>query len=198
MKRLLFAMLAALVVAASFGARPPIKDKSGIARRICTHANPWYPIAMAPVHDDGGPDRTWEYFKGTNHWRRCMEVCQSYGVDTIMIEMGEGTGRSPEFRELLDNCPPGFKIGMFFGFHMADKEKTAKAVIALLNQFRNDLLNSDKVLRVEGKPVMILWHTEMGHGVDFMAGTHQWHGKAPSEEQCAAALAQLKETLGDY
>ena len=157
MKRLLFAMLAALVVAASFGARPPIKDKSGIARRICTHANPWYPIAMAPVHDDGGPDRTWEYFKGTNHWRRCMEVCQSYGVDTIMIEMGEGTGRSPEFRELLDNCPPGFKIGMFFGFHMADKEKTAKAVIALLNQFRNDLLNSDKVLRVEGKPVMILY-----------------------------------------
>ncbi|MCR5570976.1 MAG: transketolase [Bacteroidales bacterium] len=49
-----------------------------------------------------------------------------------------------------------------------------------------------------GKPTMILFQTEMGHGVDFMAGTHQWHGKAPSEEQCAAALAQLKETLGDY
>ncbi|MBR0111514.1 MAG: transketolase [Bacteroidales bacterium] len=49
-----------------------------------------------------------------------------------------------------------------------------------------------------GKPTMILFKTEMGHGVDFMAGTHQWHGKAPSEEQCAAALAQLKETLGDY
>ena len=49
-----------------------------------------------------------------------------------------------------------------------------------------------------GKPTMILFKTEMGHGVDFMAGTHQLHGKAPSEEQCAAALAQLKETLGDY
>lgn len=49
-----------------------------------------------------------------------------------------------------------------------------------------------------GKPKMILFTTEMGHGVDFMAGTHKWHGKAPSEEQCAAALAQLEETLGDY
>lgn len=49
-----------------------------------------------------------------------------------------------------------------------------------------------------GKPKMILFKTEMGHGVDFMAGTHEWHGKAPSQEQCAAALAQLEETLGDY
>lgn len=50
----------------------------------------------------------------------------------------------------------------------------------------------------KGKPSMILLHTEMGHGVDFMAGTHKWHGKAPSEEQRDAALAQLEETLGDY
>lgn len=49
-----------------------------------------------------------------------------------------------------------------------------------------------------GKPSMILLKTEMGHGVDFMAGTHKWHGKAPSEEQRDAALAQLEETLGDY
>ena len=53
-------------------------------------------------------------------------------------------------------------------------------------------------LNRNGKPKMILFRTEMGHGVDFMAGTHKWHGKAPSEEQCAQALAQLKETLGDY
>ena len=46
-----------------------------------------------------------------------------------------------------------------------------------------------------GKPKMILFKTEMGHGVDFMAGKHTWHGKAPSEEQCAEALKQLKETF---
>lgn len=48
------------------------------------------------------------------------------------------------------------------------------------------------------KPTMILFKTDMGHGVDFMAGTCKWHGKAPSQEQCQAALAQLEETLGDY
>lgn len=49
-----------------------------------------------------------------------------------------------------------------------------------------------------GKPKMILFKTEMGHGVDFMAGTHKWHGKAPSAEECERALGQLEETLGDY
>lgn len=50
----------------------------------------------------------------------------------------------------------------------------------------------------KGKPVMILFRTVMGKGVDFMEGTNKWHGKAPSAEQCEAALAQLKETLGDF
>lgn len=50
----------------------------------------------------------------------------------------------------------------------------------------------------KGKPVMILMRTEMGHGVDFMTGTHKWHGVAPNDEQAANALAQLEETLGDY
>lgn len=50
----------------------------------------------------------------------------------------------------------------------------------------------------KGKPVMILMKTEMGNGVDFMMGTHKWHGVAPNDEQLAQALAQLEETLGDY
>lgn len=50
----------------------------------------------------------------------------------------------------------------------------------------------------KGKPVMILMHTEMGNGVDFMMGTHKWHGVAPNDEQLEQALAQLEETLGDY
>ena len=50
----------------------------------------------------------------------------------------------------------------------------------------------------KGKPVVILMHTEMGYGVDFMTGTHKWHGVAPNDEQLANALGQLPETLGDY
>ena len=55
-----------------------------------------------------------------------------------------------------------------------------------------------KALTGKGKPVCILLHTEMGHGVDFMMGTHAWHGKAPNDEQLAKALAQNPETFGDY
>ena len=50
----------------------------------------------------------------------------------------------------------------------------------------------------QGRPQLILAHTEMGMGVDFMMGTHKWHGSAPNDEQAAKALAQLTETLGDY
>lgn len=49
-----------------------------------------------------------------------------------------------------------------------------------------------------GKPVIILFRSDMGHGVDFMAGTCEWHGKPTSPEQCEKALAQLEETLGDF
>lgn len=59
-------------------------------------------------------------------------------------------------------------------------------------------LDEAKARSGKGKPVVILLHTQMGYGVDFMMGTHKWHGVAPNDEQLASALEQLKETLGDY
>ncbi len=50
----------------------------------------------------------------------------------------------------------------------------------------------------QGKPIVILMRTQMGYGVDFMQNKNKWHGTPPSNEQAAEALAQLKETLGDY
>jgi transketolase len=50
----------------------------------------------------------------------------------------------------------------------------------------------------KGKPVLNLMRTEMGHGVDYMVGSHKWHGVAPNDEELARALAQLEETIGDY
>lgn len=55
-----------------------------------------------------------------------------------------------------------------------------------------------KTLSTEGNPVVVLMHTEMGMGVDFMMGTHKWHGIPPNDEQCKTALEQLEETIGDY
>jgi transketolase len=59
-------------------------------------------------------------------------------------------------------------------------------------------LNRAKELSGKGKPVAIIMHTEMGNGIDYMMGTHKWHGSAPNDEQLASALSQNPETLGDY
>jgi transketolase len=61
-----------------------------------------------------------------------------------------------------------------------------------------DILKKAKELTGNGKPVAIILHTEMGNGVDYMMGTHKWHGSAPNDEQLAEALSQNSETLGDY
>ena len=79
-----------------------------------------------------------------------------------------------------------------FGWQVIDIEK-GNDISAILKG-----LAEAKALTDKGKPICILLHTEMGNGVDFMMGTHAWHGKAPNDEQLAKALAQNAETLGDY
>jgi transketolase len=59
-------------------------------------------------------------------------------------------------------------------------------------------LEKAKTFVGKGKPIVILMNTAMGKGVDFMEGSHEWHGIAPNDEQLAKALAQNPETLGDY
>jgi transketolase len=59
-------------------------------------------------------------------------------------------------------------------------------------------LQNAKALSGKGKPVMNLMKTEMGYGVDFMMGSHKWHGVAPNDDELAKALAQLESTLIDY
>lgn len=59
-------------------------------------------------------------------------------------------------------------------------------------------LSKAKSMTGQGKPIVIIMKTEMGQGVDYMMGTHKWHGSAPNAEQLQIALNQLEETLGDY
>jgi transketolase len=74
----------------------------------------------------------------------------------------------------------------------------------VLHMNGNDMADVVKVMHEakaacgKGKPVFIIMKTEMGQGVDFMMGSHKWHGVAPNDEQLASALKQLDETLGDY
>lgn len=79
-----------------------------------------------------------------------------------------------------------------FGWDVLDIEKgnDIEAILAGLNEAKSRT--------GKGKPVCILLHTIMGHGVDFMMDGHAWHGKAPNDEQLEKALAQNLDTLGDY
>ena len=79
-----------------------------------------------------------------------------------------------------------------FGWKVLEEENgnNIESVISVLNKAKTHLFK--KI------PIVILLHTEMGYGVDFMMGTHKWHGSAPNDEQLALALSQNKETLGDY
>lgn len=79
-----------------------------------------------------------------------------------------------------------------FGWEVLDLEKgnNMEAMVAGLEKA--------KALSGKGKPVMILIRTEMGYGVDYMMGSHKWHGAAPNDAECELALNQLEETLGDY
>lgn len=66
-----------------------------------------------------------------------------------------------------------------------------------LDEIKSVMANAQSKLG-QGVPVVILMRTEMGQGVDFMVGSHKWHGVAPNPEQLEIALNQLPETLGDY
>lgn len=62
-----------------------------------------------------------------------------------------------------------------------------------------DTMKQAKEHSGKGKPVAVLLKTEMGAGVDFMMGTHAWHGKAPNDAQLEEAFKQLPETsFKDY
>lgn len=88
----------------------------------------------------------------------------------------------------LDNLRAKFEA---FNWHVLEMEgNDMDAVVAGLN--------NAKTFVGKGKPIVILMKTAMGKGIDFMEGSHEWHGIAPNDDQLQKALAQLPETLGDY
>jgi len=79
-----------------------------------------------------------------------------------------------------------------FGWTVLEN-KNGNDIESVINSF-----NEAKALLGKGKPIIILMKTEMGMGIDYMMGTHKWHGSAPNDEQLEKALAQLEETEKDY
>lgn len=88
----------------------------------------------------------------------------------------------------LENLQAKFEA---FGWHVITSDgNDMEAIVKALHYARS--------LTGKGRPILNLMSTQMGYGVDFMVGTHKWHGSAPSDEQLKTALDQIKVTLGDY
>ncbi len=136
------------------------------------------------LHGDG------ELQEGQN-WEAIM-YAGSKKVDNLIATVDRNgqqiDGKTEEVMALGD-VGAKFKI---FGWDVLELKEgnDLKAIIDVMKEARSRT--------GKGKPVCVVMHTVMGHGVDFMMHTHAWHGKAPNDAQLATALAQNPETLGDY
>jgi transketolase len=135
------------------------------------------------LHGDGELD------EGQN-WEAIM-FAGAKGVDNLIATIDwNGQQIDGPTKKVMDlkNLPAKFEA---FGWEVTEMEgNDMDAVVAGLNKAKS--------LTGKGKPVVILMRTIMGKGVDFMEGTHEWHGIAPNDEQLKNALTQLPETMGDY
>jgi len=132
-----------------------------------------------------------ELNEGQN-WEAFM-YASAYKVDNLITTIDyNGRQIDGDTKDVLDTTDLYAKL-MAFGWTVLE-EKEGNHLNRVI-----DILEKAQSETGKGKPVAILLHTEMGNGVDFMMGTHAWHGKAPNDEQLAIALKQNPETdLKDY
>ncbi len=131
-----------------------------------------------------------ELQEGQN-WEAIMYAAGN-NVDNLIVTIdlnGQQIDGSTENVLPLGNVKAKFEA---FGWDVMDIEKgnDLKAIVAGMKKAKEKTGN--------GKPVCVLLHTVMGNGVDFMMHTHDWHGKAPNDQQLETALSQNPVTLGDY
>lgn len=125
-------------------------------------------------------------------WEALM-YASARGVDNLVSTIDyNGQQIDGATKEVLNLGNLKAKLEAFDWLVLEEKDgNDLEKVIAVLEKAKSET--------GKGKPVAIILHTEMGNGVDFMMGTHAWHGKAPNDEQLEKALAQNPETeLKDY
>ncbi len=123
-------------------------------------------------------------------WEAAMYASARKMGNLIAIVDYNGRQIDGDLSEVLDISPLdqkwaafGWDVYEMDGHDFTDMERVFKSIDANI---------------ANNKPKVILMKTEMGQGVDFMMGTHKWHGSAPNDDQLAVALNQLTETFGDY
>jgi transketolase len=131
-----------------------------------------------------------ELQEGQN-WEAMMYAAAN-GIDNLIVTIdynGQQIDGAVENVLSLGNLKAKFEAFDWEVIEIADGNNLESVIAGLTHA---------KTLTGEGKPVGVLMHTVMGNGVDFMMHTHDWHGKAPNDDQLQVALAQNPETFGDY
>jgi len=121
-------------------------------------------------------------------WEAAMYAAHNKMDNVVAFIDYNGQQIDGPLSEVLDLLDLGAKYESF-GWEVIDANG---------NDFESLELAIHKAHQTKGKPSLVLMKTNMGHGVDFMSGTHKWHGIAPNDDELSRALAQLEETLGDY
>ena len=136
------------------------------------------------LHGDG------ELQEGQN-WEAIMYAAAN-NVDNIICTIDNNNKQiDGDLKEVLDMGDLNSKF-IAFGWIVLNIEN-GNSLLEI-----ESCLNKAKNMCHKGKPIVIIMKTEMGNGVDFMMGTHKWHGVAPNDKQLDLALAQNPETLKDY
>lgn len=166
------------IASGSLGQGMSVAIGAALAKKLNNDAGVVYSL-----HGDGELD------EGQN-WEAIMFAAHK-GVDNLVATVDyNGQQIDGPTKKVMDlgNLKSKFEA---FGWQVLEMEgNDMDAVVAGLE--------NAKTFIGKGKPVAILMKTGMGKGIDFMEGSHEWHGIAPNDEQLQKALAQLPETLGDY
>jgi len=135
------------------------------------------------LHGDG------ELEEGQN-WEAIMFAAH-HKIDNLIATIDyNGQQIDGPVAEVMNVAPLHQKFTAF-GWHVLEMDGNNMEEVV-------NTLHTAKMATGKGKPVCIIMRTVMGKGVDFMEGSHEWHGIAPSDKQLALALDQLPPTLGDY
>lgn len=167
------------IASGSLGQGMSVAIGAAISKKLNNDRNIIYSL-----HGDG------ELQEGQN-WEAIM-FASANKIDNIICTIDYNQKQiDGDLKEVLDlgDIPQKFKSFNWHVIKLLDGNNLKKVEEALINA---------KKLTGNGKPVAIIMSTIMGNGVDYMMGTHKWHGVAPNNEELKIALDQNPETLKDY
>ena len=167
------------IASGSLGQGMSVAIGAAISKKLNNDSNIIYSL-----HGDG------ELQEGQN-WEAIM-FASANKIDNIICTIDYNQKQiDGDLKEVLDlgDIPQKFKSFNWHVIKLLDGNNLKKVEEALINA---------KKLTGNGKPVVIIMSTIMGNGVDYMMGTHKWHGVAPNNEELKIALDQNPETLKDY